>query len=148
MTLPVPGPGETLRQALSAATSAPACAGCHSLVNPLGFAFSHYDAAGEYQETENGLPIDASGTHNGNSFSWEFDGLGELNSLLAYSEEVTHCVPRRLLGNAIEEVRGDGFESPNFSAEADYVVCEVVNSYRSARKMVRAIASSPSILGQ
>ena len=39
------------------------CAACHDTINPVGFAFEHYDALGIFRTTEqiSGLPIDARG---------------------------------------------------------------------------------------
>jgi hypothetical protein len=58
-------PGVTRRQAMEEAKSSPACAGCHSLLDPLGFSLEHYDALGDYRTTENGQPIDSSGSYDG-----------------------------------------------------------------------------------
>jgi hypothetical protein len=40
----------------------PACAACHNMIDPYGFSLSHFDNVGVYQTTENGAPIDSSGT--------------------------------------------------------------------------------------
>jgi hypothetical protein len=37
------------------------CAGCHRLIDPLGFGFENYEPTGAYRTTENGQPIDPSG---------------------------------------------------------------------------------------
>ena len=40
-----------------------ACASCHVHIDPLGFAFEHYDATGRYRTFEgNNLPIDSEGS--------------------------------------------------------------------------------------
>jgi hypothetical protein len=39
-----------------------ACAGCHRLIDPVGFALENYDAVGRWRTMEGGEPIDASGT--------------------------------------------------------------------------------------
>jgi hypothetical protein len=33
------------------------------MINPLGFAFEHFDAVGRFREEEKGRPIDATGTY-------------------------------------------------------------------------------------
>jgi hypothetical protein len=58
---------------------------------PLGFAFEHYDAAGLYRDTENGLPIDATGTLGTTDVAGDFDGALELVERLAGSEDVRRC---------------------------------------------------------
>jgi hypothetical protein len=84
---PLP-PNMTTRQRFAQHASEPTCARCHSLVDALGFAFEHYDAAGLYRDTENGLPIDATGTTD---VAGDFDGALELAEGLARSEDVRRC---------------------------------------------------------
>ena len=59
-TLPPPDPTKTARQQLIELTSEGTCAGCHAILNPLGFAFEHFDGMGRYRATERGIAIDAS----------------------------------------------------------------------------------------
>jgi hypothetical protein len=87
---PPPVPGKTTRQRLAEHTSNPACAGCHRLIDPVGFALEHIDATGRYRETEDGLVIDASGELYGGAGS--FDGAVELAALLADSPEAHDCL--------------------------------------------------------
>lgn len=84
---PLP-PNMTTRQRFAEHASDPACLACHSLVDPLGFAFEHFDAAGLYRDTENGLSIDATGTTD---VAGDFDGALELAEGLARSEDVRRC---------------------------------------------------------
>ncbi len=45
------------------------CAGCHRLMDPVGFALENYDAVGRWRTLDGGEPIDASGTmFNGAEF--------------------------------------------------------------------------------
>ena len=59
-TLPPPDPTKTARQQLVELTGTGTCAGCHSMLNPLGFAFEHFDGMGRYRTTERGIALDAS----------------------------------------------------------------------------------------
>src|SRR5262249_6519891 len=38
-----------------------ACAVCHNLTDPVGFALENFDAVGRWRATEDGRPVDASG---------------------------------------------------------------------------------------
>jgi hypothetical protein len=38
------------------------CAACHAIFDPAGFAFEHYDAVGAYRTTDNGSPVDSTGS--------------------------------------------------------------------------------------
>jgi hypothetical protein len=39
----------------------PACSGCHSIMDPIGFAMENFDAVGAWRLNEARVPIDASG---------------------------------------------------------------------------------------
>ena len=45
----------------SSSTGEPACAGCHELIDPVGYGFEAFDGIGRHREQENGLPIDTTG---------------------------------------------------------------------------------------
>ncbi len=54
---------QTTRDQVDMHTAPAACMGCHHLlINPVGFAFEHYDAVGKYRTTENGVTINATGS--------------------------------------------------------------------------------------
>lgn len=44
--------GEPLRAKLAAHTTVASCAVCHKLIDPVGFAFQHFDVSGRWQENE------------------------------------------------------------------------------------------------
>lgn len=71
VALPEPPAGQTLsrRQLLDLHRKAPACAGCHALMDPIGYGLEHFDGIGAYRERDHGLPIDASGSLDGASFA-------------------------------------------------------------------------------
>jgi hypothetical protein len=87
--VPTPIAGKTTRQLLDEHNVNPACAGCHQLIDPVGFAFEHIDATGRYREDEDGLVIDTSGELYGGAGS--FDGAAQLGALLADSQEARDC---------------------------------------------------------
>jgi Protein of unknown function (DUF1592)/Protein of unknown function (DUF1588)/Protein of unknown function (DUF1595)/Protein of unknown function (DUF1585)/Protein of unknown function (DUF1587) len=68
--------GSTLRQRLTLHRSAAACASCHALMDPIGFGMETFDSAGQHRTTDNGQPIDATGTLDGTAF----DGLASLGA--------------------------------------------------------------------
>jgi hypothetical protein len=71
----------------------PLCAGCHRLMDPIGFGFEHFDGIGRYRETEWGLPIDASGELVETvDIDGTYNGAVELAGLLGSSEQVKDCV--------------------------------------------------------
>ncbi len=74
------GEPASLRARLEAHRANPACAGCHSRMDPLGFALEHFDAVGQWRETDGGgAPIDTAGVLPDGA---AFDGLPELRDIL------------------------------------------------------------------
>jgi hypothetical protein len=89
--IPPPVGAETLRQRLERHRTDPVCAGCHSLMDPMGFTFERFDPIGRRRELDQDLPIDATGEVEGIAV----DGAGELGDVLAASPEVGACIARR-----------------------------------------------------
>jgi uncharacterized protein DUF1588/uncharacterized protein DUF1592/uncharacterized protein DUF1585 len=52
----------TIRERLAEHRANAACAGCHRLMDPIGFALENYDAVGRWRTVDANAPIDASGT--------------------------------------------------------------------------------------
>jgi hypothetical protein len=51
----------TMRERMETHRATPACAGCHALIDPLGFAMENFDAVGGWRIYESGTDVDASG---------------------------------------------------------------------------------------
>jgi len=56
----VAGP-RSVRQRMEAHRDNPACASCHRVIDPIGFALENYDPTGAWRNTDDGVKIDASG---------------------------------------------------------------------------------------
>ncbi|MFO0686193.1 MAG: DUF1592 domain-containing protein [Sandaracinus sp.] len=68
------------------------CASCHARIDGVGFGFENYDALGRWRDTDNGYPVDASGTViAGGDADGAFDGPMGLVARLAPSEQVEAC---------------------------------------------------------
>jgi len=52
LALPEADPTQSTRSRFEAKTSPPECAGCHGMLNPLGFALESYDALGRFRTME------------------------------------------------------------------------------------------------
>ena len=96
------------RERTAAATSPAVCTSCHTLINPPGFAFEHYDAIGRWRALDNGQKVDASGslTLTGGKTITFTDGI-DFARKLATSTRVRDCYvlhwTRYALGNQLEE---------------------------------------------
>lgn len=90
--IPEPIDGESDRERLQRHRSDPACAGCHAVLDPVGFALAEYDAIGARRTVDSaGAPIDARGSLGGDATT-EFDGPFELAALLHDDPLVARCI--------------------------------------------------------
>ena len=94
---PVPDPAKTTRERFHVHSQDALCQTCHSLIDPFGFSFEHFDGMGGYRGRENGRPVDSAVVVEQRT---EFDGpyadSNELASALARSESVRACFARFL----------------------------------------------------
>lgn len=67
----------TVRQRLAKHRADPACASCHDLMDPVGFALENFDAVGRWRELDAGRPVDASGGLPGGD---DFEGVAGLEA--------------------------------------------------------------------
>jgi hypothetical protein len=78
---------------------------CHNdMINPLGFAFEHFDGMGQWRDTENGgLTIDSSGSYtfaDGTTQTWT-DAAGLMQALAATPQTHT-CYSKKLASYALQ----------------------------------------------
>jgi hypothetical protein len=106
--VPLPGApmGMTRRQQLELHMTDPTCAGCHALMDPLGFPLEIFDGIGRYRTTDGGATIDTTG---------EFDGTPvanarELGAVIGASVTARNCLVRKYFAYAMgrEERDVDG----------------------------------------
>ncbi len=89
---PDPDPSLTTRERLAEHTNNMVCNDCHSRMDPLGFAFEHFDGSGRFRATENDLPIDATGEFVATDIEDpDFDGPVELATKLLDSPQSQAC---------------------------------------------------------
>ncbi len=86
-------PTKTTKEQFEEIGADPACASCHSLMNPIGFIFEHYDGVGQWRDQQNGKDIDAVGeVVQTDDLDGTYDGAIELAQALATSTQVQECV--------------------------------------------------------
>jgi hypothetical protein len=91
-------PSLTTRERFAAHDSNAACSGCHRYIDGVGFGFEGFDGVGARRTTENGHPVDMSGTVNGlegldKDTSDDFTDTRELGAMLASSQAAQVCLP-------------------------------------------------------
>jgi len=90
---------DTLRQRLEMHRIDPACASCHKIMDPVGFALENFDLVGRWRSFDNGLPIDTSSEMVDGTF---IDGPATLRAaLLARPEAFKASISERLLTYAL-----------------------------------------------
>ncbi|HEY6881264.1 MAG TPA: DUF1592 domain-containing protein [Polyangiales bacterium] len=81
--------GATARERFTKHSTNKACAGCHALLDPLGFPLENFDAIGQWRDRENGVAIDASGNVPGTGRV--VDGPVGLVKALAQTDDTHTC---------------------------------------------------------
>ena len=107
-------PKLTTRERVTLQTSPAACAGCHTTMNPLGFALENYDAVGRYREKEKDKPVDSTGSYLTRAGDLaKFGSAKELAKFLAGSEEVHAAFAQQMFHHyAKQPVRAYGLQRP------------------------------------
>jgi hypothetical protein len=88
----------TLREQLEDHRLDVGCAGCHKIIDPIGFGLESFDAVGVERSEDNGQPVDSEGElPDGRRFS----GPRQLAALLAADARFEHCFTERVLTYAL-----------------------------------------------
>jgi hypothetical protein len=97
----------TTRARFVSATVDTQCAGCHALINPLGFAWENFDAVGRFRAEERSTAVDATATLP-TSPPAPVDGLSDLARVLASDPQVRSCLTRQFAAWALRRQVDDG----------------------------------------
>jgi hypothetical protein len=100
--IPAPLEGETNRMIISGLTES--CARtCHGeIINPIGFAFENFDGLGRFRDTDNGQPVDTTGTYPFQEGDLSFSGAPELMQHMAAGTQAHQCWAKKMTGYALE----------------------------------------------
>jgi hypothetical protein len=127
----------TVRQQMEQHRVNPACASCHKIMDPLGFALENFDATGKWRTTDGTGPIDASGVLPDGT---KFEGPAELRKLLlSHPEQLVHTVTEKLLTYAL----GRGVEYYDAPAIRKIVRESAPGDYRWSSVIVGIVKSMP-----
>jgi hypothetical protein len=152
--IPEVAPGTTTRERFRIHQENPTCAGCHLFMDPIGLGFERYDALGQWRDTDNGLPIDATGDVTGSDVAGPFDGAVQLSQKLAQSEQVMECMARTWLRFALGRsdldndagavaVAGGKFKESGFVMKDLLVALTGTNTFRYQRVLDANTSSLP-----
>ena len=120
------GEGEvlTIREATDVRTMTEAqCAGCHSLINPLGYPFEEFDAIGRSQDFEvlSGEPVDTATEITGTDFDGPIPDAAAMSAALGASEQARSCFATKVLESSLGGAAPDACAgaADTFAADGD-----------------------------
>ena len=113
------------------------CAGCHKVMDPIGFALENFDAVGQWRTSDDGSPIDPSGTlYNGSKIA----GPVALRNMLASRPEVfVGVMTEKLLTYAL----GRGVQYQDMPAVRAIVRNAGAHDFRFSSLVLGAVESVP-----
>jgi mono/diheme cytochrome c family protein len=127
----------TMRQQMERHRANPACASCHRLMDPLGFALENFDATGKWRTIEGSTPIDASGLLPDGT---RFQGPAELRRLLlGRPEQIAKTITEKLLTYAL----GRGVEYYDAPAIRGILREAASGGYRWSSLVLGIVKSAP-----
>jgi hypothetical protein len=128
----------TLRQRLEQHRADPACAACHKLMDPLGFALENFDAVGQWRTQDGGQAIDPSGELPDGS---RVNGITQLRQTLLTKnkEQFARCVTEKMLTYAL----GRGLEYYDKCAVDKIMAALQKNDYKLSTLIIEIVKSDP-----
>jgi len=131
------GKPQSLRERMQAHRADAVCAGCHKVMDPIGFALENFDAIGRWRTTDDGVPIDPAGTlFNG----VQVDGPAALRQMLVSRPETfVGVMTEKLLTYAL----GRGVEYYDMPAVRKIVRDAGTNDYRFSSLILGVVKSTP-----
>lgn len=128
----------TLREKMEQHRQNPACAACHNMMDPLGFALENFDGVGLWRQRDGRDVVDASGKLPDGT---EFNGVDDLKRLLVTQrrEQFLRCLAEKMLIYAI----GRGTEYYDRCAIDEIVTYAQQNDDKFAYLIAGIIASDP-----
>jgi len=131
---------KSIRERLAQHRQSPTCNGCHSVIDPLGFALENFDVIGGWRTVdEAGRPVDAGGSTPGGE---KLEGLSGLRALLLKQpEQFPRTVTTKLLAYAL----GRRLEYYDRPAVRQIVRDAAAENYRWS-SLILGIVKSPTFL--
>lgn len=127
----------TLRQRMEQHRANPACASCHSKMDPLGFGFENFDAIGAWRVKDGDAPVDPSGVLPSGE---KFQGPKALKAILkGRDKDFTRCLAEKMLTYSI----GRGVEYYDTCAVDKIVEGTARNHFRFSQLILEIVKSDP-----
>jgi hypothetical protein len=139
----VPPPNVSTRQVFEEHDKNDCARACHTLMDPIGFAFEHYDAVGRFRTMDGGKPVDSSGMLRppSGATAMPFRDAIDLVKALAGLPDVRKCMAKQWFRYAVARQEVDGDE-----ASLDGVVGSFQKAGDNIRELLVALAKARSFL--
>jgi hypothetical protein len=129
------GAEQTMRQRMEQHRANPACASCHKMMDPIGFAMENFDGIGKWRTTESGQKVDAAGVLvDGTKIASVTDLRG---ALLRYSPQFLRTFTEKLMTYGL----GRGVESADMPVVRAIVHDAERNQYRFSALILGIVKS-------
>ncbi|MHA3772505.1 DUF1592 domain-containing protein [Verrucomicrobiota bacterium sgz303538] len=100
-------PTFTMREKITEMTRDKSCVGCHSVINPLGFALENYDAIGRWRTVDNNKPVDPTAElHTDDAEVVRFSGARDVADLAVNSDRGQRAFIRQLFNHTVKQDAG------------------------------------------
>ena len=127
----------SVRELMEEHRKSPACAGCHAVMDPLGFSLENFDGIGEWRTKDQSGPIDASGQLADGT---KVEGPVTLRqALLKHPEQFVGTVTEKLLTYAL----GRGLEFYDMRVVRGIVREAAPNDYKFSSLIMGIVRSTP-----
>jgi hypothetical protein len=128
---------QTMRQRMEEHRANPACASCHKMMDPIGFALENFDGVGTWRTKQLGQNLDASGQLTDGT---KINGVVDLReALVRYSPQFVRTVTEKLLTYAL----GRGVEYEDMPVVRAIVKDAARNDYRFSSLLMGIVKSEP-----
>jgi len=127
----------SLRERMEAHRANPTCAGCHKIMDPIGFSLENFDAVGQWRTSDEGARIDPAGTlYNGA----KVDGPSSLRKMLnSHPEVFTGVLTEKMLTYAL----GRGVQYYDMPAIREVLRNAASTNYRFSSIVLGIVKSVP-----
>jgi hypothetical protein len=131
------GAEPTMRQRMEKHRANPACASCHKMMDPIGFAMENFDGIGKWRATQSGQKLDASGVLFDGT---KINGVADLRqSLVRYSPQFVRTLTEKLMIYGL----GRGVESGDMPVVRSIVHEAERNQYHFSSLILGIVKSEP-----
>jgi Protein of unknown function (DUF1592)/Protein of unknown function (DUF1588)/Protein of unknown function (DUF1585)/Protein of unknown function (DUF1587)/Protein of unknown function (DUF1595)/Cytochrome C oxidase, cbb3-type, subunit III len=131
------GAEQTMRQRMEEHRANPACASCHKMMDPIGFAMENFDGIGKWRLTESGQKVDATGVLVDGTKIASVTDLRQ--ALVRYSPQFVRTLTEKLMTYGL----GRGVQSADMPVVRSIVHQAERNQYRFSSLILGIVESEP-----